>query len=71
MHWLLLPALSNALLVTTVVPTGNAEPLAGTLVIFVTLPQRSVAVTVKVTLLEQLPDTALTVMFDGQVMVGG
>ena len=70
-HWLLLPALSKVLLVTGVVPTANAEPLAGTLTILVTLPQRSVAVTLKVTLLAQVPVAALTVMFAGQVIVGG
>ena len=68
---MLLPELSKALLVTVVVPTANAEPLTGTLVMLVTLPHRSVAVTLKVTLLAQVPGAALTVMFVGQVIVGG
>ena len=69
-HWLLLPALSNAVLVTVVVPTANAEPLGGTLTMLVTA-QLSVAFTVNVTLLAQAPGAALTVMFVGQVIVGG
>ena len=70
-HWLLLPALSKTVLVTTVVPTGNAEPLGGTLCKLVMAPpQLFVAVTVKATLLEHVPDAALTMMFDGQVIVG-
>src|SRR5438876_165502 len=48
---LVLPLLSLAVLVTVVTPTAKAEPLAGTLVRLVTLPQASLAVTVKVTLL--------------------
>ena len=70
LHVLLLPLLSNAVFVTVVTPTGNAMPLAGTLVIFVTV-QLSVADTLNVTLLVQIPVTALTVMFDGQVIAGG
>ena len=66
-----MPALSNAVLVTVTVPTANAEPLAGTLVMLVTPPQRSVAVTLNVTLLVQVPVAALTVMLAGQVIVGG
>ena len=65
-----LPLLSVAVLVTVVVPTGKAEPLAGTLTTLVTAPQLSLAVTLKLTLLAQVPDAALTVMFAGQVMVG-
>ena len=70
-HWLLLPLLSVAVLVTVVTPTGKAEPLAGTLTRLVTEPHRSLAVTLKVTLLAHEPEAALTVMFAGQVMVGG
>ena len=66
-----MPKLSNALLVTVVVPTENVEPLTGVLTMLVTLPQRSVAVTLKVTLLEHEPGAELTVMFVGQVIVGG
>src|ERR1041385_876365 len=51
-HWLLLPELSKALLVTVVVPTGKAKPLTGALTMLVT-EQLSVAVTAKVTLLAQ------------------
>src|SRR6266481_3652959 len=36
-HVLLLPLLSRAVLVTVVVPTGNANPLAGALVMLVTV----------------------------------
>ena len=45
-----LPLLSRAVLVTVVVPIGNAKPLAGALVIFVTA-QLSPVLTLKVTLL--------------------
>ena len=68
-HWLLLPELSNAWLVTVVVPTANALPLAGVLTILVTA-QLSVALTTKVTLLTQVPVATLTMMFDGQVSTG-
>jgi len=53
-HWLLLPLLSRAVLVTVVVPTGKAKPLGGTLSTFVTT-QLSVAVTLNVTLLVHSP----------------
>src|SRR5262245_66304798 len=66
---LLLPLLSRAVFVTVVVPTGNANPLAGVLVRLVTV-QLSVAVTVKVTLLVHAPCEAFTVMFAGQVITG-
>ena len=69
-HCLVLPLLSQAVLVTVVVPTGKANPLGGTLVTLVTV-QLSVAVTLKVTLLEQAPGEAFTVMFAGHVMAGG
>src|SRR5262245_48049247 len=58
------------MLVTVVVPTGKAKPLAGLLVTFTVPPQLSVAVTVKVTLLVHAPWEAFTVILDGQVMVG-
>ncbi len=47
-HTLLLPLLSLAVLVTTVVPTGKANPSAGTLVRFVTA-QSSLAAAAKLT----------------------
>jgi hypothetical protein len=67
---LLLPLLSRAVLVTVVTPTGNANPLSGSFEILVTA-QLSVAVTLKVTLLEHTPDAAFTVRFAGQVIAGG
>ena len=67
---LLLPLLSRAVLVTVVVPTENAKPLAGTLVTLVTV-QLSLVATLKVTLLAQTPGDALTMRFAGQVIVGG
>ena len=69
-HVLLLPLLSRAVLVTVVVPRGKANPLAGALEMLVTA-QLSVAVTMKVTLLEQAPGGAFTVRFAGQVITGG
>ena len=66
---MLLPELSKALLVTVVVPSANAEPLAGVLTILVTA-QLSVAVTLNVTLLVQMPVAALTMMFVGHVISG-
>src|SRR5947208_2319410 len=66
---LLLPLLSPAVLVTVVVPTGKAKPLAGTLVTLVSA-QLSVAVTVKVTVLVQPPGAAFTARFAGQVICG-
>src|SRR5262245_21090080 len=66
-HVLLFPLLSRAVLVTVVVPTGNANPLAGLLTKLVT-SQLSVAVTLNVTLLTQTPGAAPTVMFAGQVI---
>ena len=67
---LLLPLLSRAVPVTVVTPTGNAKPLAGTLVMFVTA-QLSLAVTLKVTLLTHPPDAALTMRLAGQEIAGG
>jgi hypothetical protein len=65
-----LPLLSRAVPITVVTPTGNAKPLAGTLVTFVTR-QLSVAVTLKVRLLKHRPGAAFTVRFAGQVICGG
>src|SRR5262245_22046628 len=69
-HWLVLPPLSRAVLVTVVVPTGNAKPLGGSVTKLVTA-QLSLTVTLKVTLLTQPPGVASTVMFPGQAMAGG
>ena len=55
--------------VTVVVPTGKTEPDAG-LLTTVGTEQLSLAVTVKLTAAEHVPDGALTVMLAGQVMVG-
>jgi hypothetical protein len=68
-HWLLLPLLSRAVLVTVVVPRGKAKPLAGTLEMFVTA-QLSVAVTLNVTLLMHTPGAAFTVMLVGHAIRG-
>src|SRR6185369_2104069 len=54
---------------TVVDPRPNDEPLVGVQVT-VAVPQLSVAVVEKVTLLEQLPPAAFTVIFAGQVMTG-
>jgi len=70
LHVLALPLLSRAVLVTVVTPMGKAKPLAGTLVTLVSA-QLSLAVMVKLTLLEQTPGAALTVRFAGQVICGG
>ena len=70
LHVLELPLLSRVVLVTVVVPTGNAKPLAGLLVTF-DAAQLSLAVTVKVTLLVHTPDAAFTVIFPGQLIAGG
>ena len=69
-HVLELPLLSRAVLVTVVVPTGNAKPLTGTLARLVTA-QLSVACTVKVTLLAHTPGAASTVRLAGHVICGG
>jgi hypothetical protein len=66
-HALLLPLASRAVLITVVVPSGKAKPLAGLLVTLVTA-QLSVALTVKVTLLAHAPDAVFTVKFAGQVI---
>ena len=69
-HVLALPLLSRAVLVTVVMPSGKAKPLAGTLVKFV-IVQLSLADTVKVTLLVQAPGAALTNRLVEQVICGG
>ena len=70
LHELLFPLLSRAVLVTVVVPTGKAKPLAGTLVTLVT-KQLSLAVTLNVTLLTHTPGAPLTLTFPGQLSCGG
>ena len=70
LHVLLLPWASVAVLVTVVIPTGNALPLAGTLT-SVTPGQLSAAVTTKVTLLVQTPGAAFTTRFVEQEIEGG
>jgi len=70
LHVLLSPLLSRTVLVTVVVPSGKAKPLAGLLVTLVTV-QLSLTVTVKVTLLVQTLGAAFTVIFPGQLMAGG
>ena len=64
-----LPWMSVTVFVTVVVPTGNKLPLAGVLVT-VFVPQLSVAVTLKVTLLPHAPLAAFTVMFAGVLITG-
>ena len=49
------PQTSVAVVVTTVLPIGNAKPDAGTLTIVTAPPQLSVAVTVKFTTAVQKP----------------
>src|SRR6187200_405206 len=67
---LVLPEASVAMLVTVVVPTGNAEPEAGLETRLVTR-QLSVALTVNVTLLAlHWPASAARTMLDGQVVCG-
>ena len=65
-----LPAESQAALVTAVTPMVKANPLGGTLVRLVT-KQLSMAVMMKVTLLEQTPGAAWTIRLAGQVINGG
>ena len=68
MQVLVFPAVSRAVTLTCVVPTGNDEPDGGALVM-VTLLQLSNAVGVKTTTAGQLP-VAVTVILPGQVTVG-
>jgi hypothetical protein len=70
LHPVLLPCPSFALQFTVVVPRGKEEPLTGEQVT-VAVPQLSVAVAVKVTLLAQLPPEVLTDLLAGQVIAGG
>jgi hypothetical protein len=70
-HGLEFPLPSVAILVTTVVPTGNVLPLGGRLTTFVTL-QLSVAPTVQDTLFRlQRPRSVLNVKFVGHTIAGG
>src|ERR1043166_6406121 len=72
MQTLVLPLLSIAALVTVVTPTGKVEPLAGTLPMKVTVPHKSVAVTLNVTLPRlHWPGSAVNTMFAGHVITGG
>ena len=64
-----LPHASVAVEVTVVVPTEKLLPDAGELVM-VTVPQLSVAVTVKFTGTLHEPTVLVTVILAGQVMVG-
>src|SRR6185503_5836904 len=63
------PAVSRAMTLTCVVPTGNDAPEGGALVM-TTTPQLSLPLGVKLTTAGQLP-VAVTVMLPGQVTVGG
>lgn len=65
-----LPAASVAVQLTEVVPTGNVDPEAGTQVT-VAPGQLSIAVAVKLTMAEHCPAVLPTVMFAGQLTVGG
>ena len=58
-------------MVTIVMPSGKADPLAGTLTRLVTVPQRSEAVTRKLTLIEVFPGSVVALIFAGQLIVGG
>jgi hypothetical protein len=64
-----LPAASVAVATTVVVPNGKTEPDA-LLVTTVGAEQLSLALTVKLTEAEHVPEGALTVMLAGQAMVG-
>jgi hypothetical protein len=63
------PAASVAVAFTVVVPTGKTEPDGG-LLITVGTEQLSVALTVKLTIAEHVPEGALTTMSAGQLMLG-
>src|SRR5678816_1956829 len=63
------PWLSVAVTVTGVIPTANTLPLAG-LATTVSTAQLSVALNRKVTLLEQTPLAATTLIFPGIVITG-
>src|SRR5205823_6316468 len=67
---LVLPWLSVAVLVATVTPIGNVQPLAGTMTTL-TGPQLSLAVTVNITLLRvHWPVLADNKRFAGQEITG-
>ena len=63
-------AASMAVQFTRVAPTAQALPLGGTQSTFA-VPHRSLPVTVKITLLKQLPGAVVTLKSAGQVIVGG
>ena len=69
-HVLVLPEASVAVTVTVVIPTGKKLPEAGELVT-VTPGQLSVAVGVKETFAPHWPGVLPTMMFAGQVTIGG
>jgi hypothetical protein len=71
LHWLLLPLLSVAVLLTVVTPSGKVDPLAGTLTRLVTVPHKSDAVTMKLIGSEVSPGGAVALRFSGQIIVGG
>ena len=71
LHWLLLPLLSDAVLLTVVRPSGKTDPLAGILTRLVTVPHKSDAVTVKLMLMEVSPAGVVALTFSGQKIVGG
>ena len=62
--------MSQAMLVTVLVPTGKAKPLEGVLTNVATA-QLSVAVTLKLTLRKQSPVVATTTMLVGTLTTGG
>jgi len=64
------PDASVAVAVTVVVPFGKVEPEGG-FAVTVTPAQLSVAVTAKLTGAEHCPATQGTLIFAGQVIVGG
>ena len=63
-------AASEAVQFTVFVPSGNADPEGG-LQTTVTSGQLSVALTMKLTIADEAPSGAVTVMFAGQLMPGG
>ena len=66
-----LPPVSMAVQVTSVVPLANVDPLVGVQVVVDVLPHGLVEVTVHFTICEQEVAVVLVVMLPGQVMVGG
>jgi hypothetical protein len=69
LHDAALPAASVAVQLTAVVPSGNAEPLAGTQA--AVAPQLSVTVGVNATTAEHWFGSLPVVMFAGQLIEGG